>query len=367
MWYVGLDVHVRQSTFCILDEHGQKVRVETIKGSWDKVFLALTKIKEPWAICFEASTGYGVLWRRLQGMAQRVVVAHPGHLRLIFRSKRKNDRIDAERLAKLLYLNEVPAVHVPSATVLAWRGLIAHRNRLVQERTAVKNGMRALLRGQGIVAPKSLWSRVGIAWLRALELPTLLDALRRDQLLERLLTVQSQIKRVEKELNRIGDEHPSVILLRTIPGVGLRTAEAVVAYLDDVQRFAQIKQVSSYFGLVPSQDSSANVNRLGHITRQGPALVRRLLTEAAWQGIRRSPHLRAYFERIKQDNPERKKIALVATGHHLLRSMVAMLRSGEVWREEPSATSNATSAPATGAERAGAPAPTKEMEETPAA
>lgn len=358
MWYVGLDVHFRQSSFCVLDEHGQKVRAETIKGPWDKVLLALAEIKRPWAICFEASTGYGVLWRKLQSMAQRVVVAHPGHLRLIFRSKRKNDRIDAERLAKLLYLNEVPAVHVPSAAVLAWRGLIAHRNRLVQERTAVKNGMRALLRGQGIVAPKSLWSRAGIAWLQAVELPTLLDALRRDQLLERLLSAQAQIRRVEKELNRIGEEHPSVILLRTIPGVGMRTAEAVVAHLDDVRRFARVKQVSAYFGLVPSQDSSANVNRLGHITRQGPGVVRRLLTEAAWQGIRRSPHLRAYFERIKQDNPERKKIALVATGHHLLRSMVGMLRSGEVWREGPS---EAALAPST------KPEPTKEMEATPAA
>src|SRR5262249_7253093 len=84
MWYVGLDAHYRQSTFCVLDEHGRKVRVETIKGPWEKVFLALRKIKKPWAICFEASLGYGVLWQNLQTMAKRVVVAHPGHLHLIF-------------------------------------------------------------------------------------------------------------------------------------------------------------------------------------------------------------------------------------------------------------------------------------------
>jgi transposase len=83
---------------------------------------------------------------------------------------------------------------------------------------------------------------------------------------------------------------------------------------------------------VPCQDQSAGKNRLGHITRQGPATVRKLLTEASWQGIRRSPEIRAYFERIRQGNPERKKIALVATAHHLLRVMLAMLRTGEVWR-----------------------------------
>jgi len=334
MWYVGLDVHFRQSTFCVLDEHGRKVKTETVRGPWANLLLALAKIKEPWTVCFEASTGYGVLWRRLRSMAQRVVVAHPGQLRLIFRSKRKNDRIDAERLAKVLYLDAVPAVHVPSEAVLAWRGLIAHRNRLVKERTALKNCLRALLRGQGIVAPRSLWSRQGIAWLRALELPTLLDALRRDQLLERILTVQAQIRRVEAELNRVGLKDARVTLLRTIPGVGMRTAEAVVAYLDDVRRFTNLKQVGSYFGLVPRQDASATVNHLGHITKQGPSLVRRLLTEAAWQGIRRSARLRAYFERIGQGNRERRKIALVATAHHLVRVMVAMLRSGESWRPE---------------------------------
>jgi transposase len=335
MWYVGLDVHFRQSTFCVLNEHGQKVRTETIKGPWGNLLLALAKIKEPWVVCFEASTGYGVLWRRLQPLAQRVVVAHPGQLRLIFRSKRKNDRLDAERLAKVLYLDEVPAVHVPGEAVLGWRSLIAHRNRLVQEGTALKNGVRALLRGQGLVAPRRLWSRAGLAWVRAQELPLLTDALRRDQLLERLLTVHVQIRRVEKELNRIGQAHAGVQLLRTIPGVGIRTAEAVVAYLDDVRRFANVKQVASYFGLVPCQDSSSTVNRLGHITKQGPSLVRRLLTEAAWQGIRRSPRVRAVFERIGQGNRERRKIALVATAHYVLRVMVAMLRRAEAWREDP--------------------------------
>jgi len=332
MWYVGLDVHSRQSTFCVLDGHGRKLRTETIRGPWDKVLLALAAIKEPWVVCFEASTGYGVLWRRLQPMARRVLVAHPGHLRLIFRSKRKNDRVDAEKLAKLLYLDAVPTVHVPSETVLAWRGLIAYRNRLVQERTGLKNALRAVLRGLGIVAPRSLWTRAGVAWIRGLELGPL-DALRRDQLLERILLVQGQVKRLEKELNRVGQQNADVMLLQTIPGVGMRTAEALVAYLDDVRRFARVKQVGSYFGLVPSQDASASVNRLGHITKQGPSLVRRLLVEATWQGIRHSAHLRSYFERIGQGNRERKKIALVATAHHLLRVVVAMLRDGEGWRE----------------------------------
>ena len=122
--------------------------------------------------------------------------------------------------------------------------------------------------------------------------------------------------------------------VRVIPGVGPRTAEAVVAYIDDASRFRRSKQVGSYFGLVPCQDQSANTNRLGHITREGPATVRKLLTEAGWQGIRHSPRIRGYFERVRGDDPKRRKIALVATAHYLIRVMHAMLRTGEVWRSE---------------------------------
>ena len=73
-------------------------------------------------------------------------------------------------------------------------------------------------------------------------------------------------------------------------------------------------------------------NRLGHITRQGPPTVRKLLVEAAWQGIRRSPIIRAYFERMQHGDPERRKIATVATAHYMLRAMYTMLLRGEGWR-----------------------------------
>ena len=86
---------------------------------------------------------------------------------------------------------------------------------------------------------------------------------------------------------------------------------------------------------MPCQDASARNNRLGHITREGPAIVRWLLTEAAWQGVRRSPLIRTFYERVRREDPERRKIALVATAHYLLRAMMAMLRTGEVWRSSP--------------------------------
>jgi transposase len=226
---------------------------------------------------------------------------------------------------------------VPSLDVRSWRSLIEHRRRLVGKRTRVKNSLKALLRSQGIVAPRGVWSKRGQAWLSTVELPTEADQLQRDLLTEELAELADKLKRVERELGRIAQRQPGVVVLTTIPGVGLRTAEAMLAYLDDPKRFSRNKAVGCYLGLVPRQDASGQANRLGHISREGPATVRQLLTEAAWQGVRRSPRIRQYFLRVQQNNPERKKIALVATAHYLARVMHAMLRTGEAWREERTA------------------------------
>jgi transposase len=334
MHFVGLDVHQKRSSLCILDRDGKQVKRLEVKGSWTQVVEAVARVPGPLSVCYEASCGYGHLYEKLAPLAHHVAVAHPGQLRLIYRSKKKNDRVDAAKLAKLLYLDMVPQVHVPRADVRAWRALITYRHKLMSKRVGVKNQIRALLRGLGIVAPcgKRLWSGKGIKWLKEHSLSES-DALRRDMSLDELQEVNHKIRRVEKELNRRADAHPAVALLRTIPGVGVRTAEAVVAHLDDVSRFSRNKQVGSYFGLVPCQDQSAGKDRLGHITRDGPPAVRKLLCEAAWQGIRRSPGLKSFFERVTRGEADRRKIALIATAHHLARVMAAMLRSGETWRE----------------------------------
>lgn len=332
MWYVGLDAHLRRSSICVLDDSGKVVRERTVNGSWDRAIEVIAEFESPFSICYEASCGYGYLHERLSRIAARVVVAHPGQLRLIFRSKRKNDRVDAQKLAKLLYLGEVPAVHVPSLEVRSWRGLIEHRGRLIVKRTRVKNALRALLRAHGQVR-RGLWSRAGLAWLKSVELQTEADRLRREQLLEELEELREKARRVDDALGRIGSDRAGVTLLETIPGVGQRTAEAFAAYVDDPHRFTHGKCIGSYLGLVPRQDASGSVNRLGHITHDGPTTVRHLLCEAAWQGVRRSPSIRYYYERILNSNPEHRKIALVATAHYLARVMLTMLRTGEAWRE----------------------------------
>jgi len=232
-----------------------------------------------------------------------------------------------------LFLDEVPSVHVPPKEVRLWRQAVEFRQKVLRSRVAAKNQARALLRERGVESPRNLFSGKGLAWLKDLKLEDLGDALRRDLIVEQIEESDEKIKRVVKHLDSLSNNHAGVALLRTIPGIGPRTAEALAAYVDDAKRFSNLRNVGAYFGLVPCQDSSADKNRLGHITRDGPPTMRKLLCEAAWTAVRESPTVRAYYERVMRQDPDRKKIAIVATAHYLVRVAVSMLKTGECWRE----------------------------------
>jgi transposase len=173
MFHVGLDIHSTRISICLLDEAGQVTHRSQVR-SIEEMLRTLRGLPGPFEVCYEASCGYGHYHDLLRPLAARVLVAHPGQLRLIFRSRHKNDRNDAERLAKLLYLGETPAVHVPAPEVRAWRELINCRGQVVAKRTRAKNAARALLRSAGVVPPgkPGLWTKAGLRWLRELELPT---------------------------------------------------------------------------------------------------------------------------------------------------------------------------------------------------
>jgi len=327
MLYVGLDVHSRQSSLCILNSGGGTVNQIQLKGPRSTVVDRLRRLEEPFAICYEASCGYGHLYEQLRPLAHHVAVAHPGKLRLIYGSKRKNDRVDAQKLAKLLLLDMVPPVHVPSIDVRAWRSLIVLRQRVLQQVVRAKNQIRGVLRENDLAGAKWLWSRKQIAWLESLELHPVAK-LRLELAIEEFKTLDAKIKRIEKELAKYADAHPATKLLMTIPGVGIRTAETFVAWVDDITRFRNNRQIGSYFGLVPCQDASADKNRLGHITRDGPPVMRKLICEATWTAIKKCPTFKQFLERVMGGKSERRKIAVVATMHRMIRVMGAVMRTG---------------------------------------
>lgn len=334
MYYIGMDVHTKVTMICILDEFGKVVSERVLHGSLRELSACLRAMRKelagPVKVCYEASCGAGWLHSQLVAAGFKVQVAHPGKLRLIFRSKRKNDRVDAKKLATLLFLDQVPASHMPAEEVRHWRMLIEFRSGEVRKRTACKNRLRAILRSNGIAAVGGLWSRRGLEWLAAQELSEF-ESLQREILMTELSDIGGRIAKVEVALKARAAKVPGVRLLMTAPGIGIRTAEAFVACVDDATRFRRNKSVGCYFGMVPCEDTSVK-SRFGHITREGPAIVRRLVTEATWQAIRRDATVKAYYERICRGDANRKKIALIATAHHMLGVMHAMLISGEEWR-----------------------------------
>lgn len=348
MFTIGLDVHQSRSSVCILESQGNPLRRQEIPGGWDKLLEFLQHLERPWQICFEASTGYGALYDRLSPLAARIVVANPNRLRLIYQSKRKSDRIDAAKLAMLLHLGQVPQVHVPSQEVRSWRGLIEHRRKLVDKRVSVKNQLRALLRSFGIKAPRTrqLWTLAGKQWLQELTWPTAMEPLRLNCLLDQIDSLQNQIHQANSALDVISGKYPGVALLQSIPGTGPRTAEAFVAYIDDPNRFKS-STIGAYLGLVPGEDSSGQVRRLGHITHEGPGTVRKLLAEAAWRGRQDSPTIRCVYDRLLRNDKHRRKIALVGLTHWLSRVMLAMLQSREPFRESAAAIDKKTQTPET--------------------
>jgi transposase len=330
MLYVGLDVHSKQSSLCILNSGGGTVKQIQLKGPRSAVVDHLRQLTEPFSICYEASCGYGHLYEQVRPLAAHVAVAHPGKLRLIYRSKQKNDRVDAQKLAKLLLLDMVPPVHVPHIDIRAWRSLIVLRQRVLAQVVRCKNQIRGVLRENDIAGAKWLWSKKQLTWLESLELHPVAK-LRLELAVEEFKALKMKIKRLEGELQKYADRHPGVKLLMTIPGVGIRTAETFVAWVDDITRFRNNRQIGSYFGLVPCQDASADRNRLGHITKDGPPVMRKLICEATWTTIKKDETFKVFFDQVMGGKPERKKISLVATMHRMIKVMSAMLRSGQAY------------------------------------
>ena len=138
----------------------------------------------------------------------------------------------------------------------------------------------------------------------------------------------------EAKLDELGRASPRVRLLDTVPGLGPRTAEAVVAHLDDPHRFKTGKQVGAYGGLVPRQFQSGEDDRRGRITRRGPAVLRKLLVQCAWAMLRYNRWARAVFDRLSRGKARRKQ-AVVALARRVLVRCWAMLRDNQPWRADP--------------------------------
>jgi len=239
--------------------------------------------------------------------------------------KQKTDRQDAQLMLKLLLEDRFPRIWVPSGENRDLRQLLWHRHRMVQARTRIMNQLQAVALNEGLRRKKGLWREAGRKQLEGFRLAPWASRRRHDllELLDRLTpTIAELTQAIEREVEKC----PEAQRLTTHPGVGSLTALAFVLIIGRAERFQCGKQIASYLGLVPAEESSGDRQRLGHISKQGNALLRFLLVEAAQVTVRSNPEWRRKFFHLAMRRG--RKIAKVAMARRLAVQLYWM------WRQE---------------------------------
>ena len=340
MKILALDLGKSKSAVCILDTAEMKERYTTV-GTTPFELTILLERQRPDRVVFEVGTLSGWVHDLAVRQGCMVQVANPNHEGWRWRNvKHKSDRLDALKLAKLSVAGQLPTVHMPASAVREHRALIQYRSQLVGLRTRIKNTIRSLIarQGRGMASGAAGWTLVEMDKLRQWARPWDQadgEDLWRGQLheeLQALEQIEQQLRRVEHKLDALGRGDERIVRLQTIPCVGPRTAEMLVAVLDDPHRFKSLKDVGSYVGLTPRQYQSGQMDRSGGISKQGHRQLRRMLVEVSWLALRYNPPLRAVYERLCRGSPSRRKIAIVAVARKLLIIAWAMLRDGTAWR-----------------------------------
>lgn len=296
----------------------------------------------PDRVVFEICSASGWVYDICSALKLDTQVANPNTQAWRWKNvKNKNDKKDALKLAQLSAMNQLPTVHMPKPAVRQKRALIQYRQTLVGRVVGIKNSIRSILDKQGysMTAGKSGWSKKSLELLNQESTPFEkcdVYSLWRGQLyveLQMLQSTQKALTDVTAELDKQAESNTEVKLLQSAVGVGPRLAEAVVAFLDEPSRFSSGKQVGSYAGLTPRQYQSGSMNRQGKISGQGNKLLRTLLVEVSWLGLRYNRWMRQTYERLLRGSPSRKKIAITAVARKLLVRCWAMLRDGQPWRD----------------------------------
>jgi transposase len=252
--------------------------------------------------------------------------------------KRKTDKDDALKLARMASLNELKPVHMPSEEHREFRSLVKYRKTLDERINKMKCTIRAWFVNHGIAIAKGekAW-HTGRERINSFRKPLAdchPDELWKGELdleLTQLDATTTQLEVVVKKLEQLGKKDPRIVRLRTIPGVGPRTAEILVACIDDPHRFENGRQVSAYFGLVPRQYQSGETDRNGRITKRGNPLARTILLECAWASLRYNPWAKGVYERIVGNQKTRKKKAAIVLARKIAVLAWAMLRDEKDW------------------------------------
>jgi transposase len=260
----------------------------------------------------------------VEDLGHTILIGDAAQIRASYVRKQKTDKRDAAHMLKLVLENRFPRLWAPDREQRDLRQLVLHRHKLVEIRSRVKNELQHLSLNKGMQKKRTLWSQAGMQLLRELALKPW-AACRREDLLGLLAMLNQQVGMLDVAVQKAAEENPQARLLMTQPGVGPNTALAFVLTIGEVSRFRRGKQVASYLGLIPREESSGGRQKLGAITKQGNRMLRSLLVEAAQIAVRFDPGMRKqYLHRCHQ---KAKGVAKVAAARKLAVRLYWMLRT----------------------------------------
>jgi transposase len=298
MLIIGCDFHSRFQQIAMLNEQTGELMERRLEHETGEARAFYVALPTPARVGMEA-TGYAHWFERMLAQQRHELwIGDAAEIRARMVRKQKTDKRDAMHLLRLLLENRFPRIWSPSPAERDLRQLLRHRFKLICLRTSVRNQLHALAMGEGLCRKKKLWVPVGRKQLEALGLDHWADR-RRRELLDLLDRLNPPIEELNHAVEQEAEKCSRAVHLMKQTGIGPVTALAFVLTLGPVERFQKSKQIVSYLGLNPSEESSGGRQRLGAISKQGNSMMRHLLGEAAQTASRFDPELRRMYQRLK--------------------------------------------------------------------
>ena len=326
MYYIGLDVHKKTISYCVKDAAGQVYREGKIESTRKSLDAWIKILPTPRTMALEATMFTGWIYDHLQPHAEAIKVAHPLMLRAIAVAKKKNDRMDASKIADCLRCDFLPECYMAPAAIRERRTTLRFRNLMMRQGVQMKNRVSSLLMENGVEYDKQRLHQAG--YFR--EMLKTNEAIERSirPLLKQGRAHIDRIQKTDQALLRSLERDPMlaerVRRLRTIPGVGPITALTWVLEIGDSSRFSSIRKAISYCGLCGSEDSSGEKVKRTPISKQRNKYLQHVLVEAAKLGPRYNDGLaRVYARELERGNRNR---ATLAVARKLVAYMLAVER-----------------------------------------
>jgi transposase len=335
--YIGFDIHKKTIAFCAKASDGRILDEGVIAARRDDLKAWTKGRPRPWVGAMEATLFTGWIYDQLKSRAQELKVAHPPMLKAIATSKKKNDKVDARKIADLLRCNLLPECYMAPRPVRAMRRILRYRNLVVRQATRMKNRIAGLLMETG--TPYNKQRLHGKAYFGEL-----LGSLRQmpDGVVELLKLSRGQVelfegiqRRLLKELRERSELSARVERLQSIPGVGEVLALTWALEIGEVSRFSSIGDACSYCGLTSAERSSAGIEQRGPISKQRNKHLQTILIEAAKLAPRYNAPLAAVHNReLQRGNRNR---ATLAVARKLVAYLMAVDKSGKPFELRPNA------------------------------